>query len=86
MFQENPEIDFLDHGKCKVLKNEKWKNCVVCGLCLKIEHKNQTAAKHSIYSTMPSEYQKTGPESKTSGKQQFVPFKVIFSIRLDMLS
>lgn len=40
MFQVNPEIDFVDHGKWKVLKNEERKDCVVCGLCFKIEHKN----------------------------------------------
>lgn len=65
MFQVNPEIDFVDHGEWKVLKNEKWKNCVVCGLCLKIEHKNQTAAKRGMYSTMAFKYQETRPESKT---------------------
>lgn len=53
MFQVSPEMDFVDHGKRKVLKNEEWKDCAVCGLCFKIEHKNQTAEKHGISSTMP---------------------------------
>lgn len=65
MFQENPEIDFCDHGKWKVLKNEKWEDCVVCGLCLNIGLKNQRAANHGIYSIVSLKYQETRPESKT---------------------
>jgi hypothetical protein len=68
------------------MKNEKERDCGVCGSGLKIEHKNQSAGKQDIYSIIPFTYQESRPESKACCKYQFVSSKVSFSVRSCVLS